>query len=92
MAQAATGLLRVRTERDTGCLLAAEMCKPGAKHLACHLDLAIERQMTVADLLAMSFCHFGFEHGPRRAMLSLARGVVAIGGSDLTCRHDWRMR
>ena len=80
------------TEWRYGALLAAEMCTPGAKHLACLMALAIERQMTVADLLAMSFYHSGLEQRPRRALRAVAKGLAAIGGSDLSHRtpmgHD----
>ena len=34
MAQTAAGILRIHAERETGRLLAAEMCAPGAEHLA----------------------------------------------------------
>jgi dihydrolipoamide dehydrogenase len=84
MAQTAAGVLRLHAERDTGRLLAAEMCTPGAEHLAHLLALAIERQMTVADMLAMPFYHPVLEEGLRSALRDLAKGVASAGGSDLS--------
>lgn len=92
MAQTAAGLLRIHAKRDTGRLLAAEMCVPAAEHLAHLLALAIERQMTVADMLAMPFYHPVLEEGLRNALRDLAKGVATSGGSDLSdCKeigHD----
>jgi dihydrolipoamide dehydrogenase len=48
--------------------------------------------MTVADMLAMPFYHPVLEEGLRRALRDLAKGVAAVGGSDLSdCKpmgHD----
>ena len=92
MAQTAAGLLRIHAERETGRLLAAEMCVPGAEHLAHLLALAVERRMTVADMLAMPFYHPVLEEGLRGALRDLAKGVAKAGGSDLSdCKaigHD----
>lgn len=84
MAQTAAGILRIHAERETGRLLAAAMCVPGAEHLAHLLALAVERQMTVADILAMPFYHPVLEEGLRSALRDLARGVAGAGGSDLS--------
>jgi dihydrolipoamide dehydrogenase len=92
MAQTAAGLLRVHAERETGRLLAAEMCVPGAEHLAHLLALAVERHMTVADMLAMPIYHPVIEEGLRGALRELSRQVAGAGGSDLSdCKaigHD----
>jgi len=88
MAQAAAGLLRIHAERDTGRLLGAEMSVPGAEHLAHLLALAVERQMTVADVLAMPFYHPVLEEGLRSALRDLARSVAGAGGSDLSACPD----
>lgn len=92
MAQTAAGLLRIHAERETGRLLAAEMCVPGAEHLAHLLALAIEQRMTVADVLAMPFYHPVIEEGLRGALRDLAKNVASVGGSDLSdCKaigHD----
>lgn len=92
MAQTAAGVLRVHAKRDTGQLLAAEMCTPQAEHLAHLLALGIERKMTVADMLAMPFYHPVLEEGLRSALRDLASAVADDGGSDLSdCKpigHD----
>ncbi len=84
MAQTAAGLLRIHAKRDTGQLLAAEMCTPGAEHIAHLLALAIEAQMTVADMLAMPFYHPVLEEGLRSALRDLATAAANDGGSDLS--------
>jgi len=92
MAQTAAGLLRIHADRKTGSLLAAEMCAPGAEHLAHLLALAVEAEMTVADMLAMPFYHPVLEEGLRSALRDLAKDVAGAGGSDLSdCKaigHD----
>lgn len=84
MVQTAAGILRIHAGRETGRLLAAEMCVPGAEHLAHLLALAVERQMTVADMLAMPFYHPVLEEGLRGALRDLAKDVPGAGGSDLS--------
>lgn len=92
MAQTDAGLLRIHADRVTGRLLAAEMCVSAAEHLAHLLALAVERQLTVADMLAMPFYHPVVEEGLRSALRDLAKGVAGAGGSDLSdCKeigHD----
>ena len=92
MAQTATGLLRIHADRKTGRLLAAEMCAPGAEHLAHLLALAVEAKMTVADMLAMPFYHPVLEEGLRGALRDLGKDIAGAGGSDLSdCKaigHD----
>ena len=92
MAQTAAGLLRIHAERETGRLLAAEMCVPAAEHLAHLLALAVERRMTVSDVLAMPFYHPVLEEGLRGALRDLAKDVAGAGVSDLSnCKalgHD----
>ena len=89
MAETAAGLLRIHAEPETGRLLAAEMCVPAAEHLAHLVALAVERQMTVADMLAMPFYHPVLEEGLRSALRDLSKAVSGTGGSDLSdCRAD----
>jgi dihydrolipoamide dehydrogenase len=92
MAQTAAGVLHIHAERETGRLLAAEMCVPAAEHLAHLLALAIEARMTVADMLAMPFYHPVLEEGLRTALRDVAKGVASAGGSDMSdCKaigHD----
>ncbi len=84
MAQTAAGLLRIHAERETGRLLAAEMCVPEGEHLAHLLALAVDQQMTVKDMLAMPFYHPVLEEGLRGALRELAKNVATVGGSDLS--------
>lgn len=92
MAQTAAGILRIHAERETGRLLAAEMCVPEGEHLAHLLALAVEQRMTVKDMLAMPFYHPVLEEGLRGALRDLAKQVASAGGSDLSdCKaigHD----
>ena len=92
MAQTNAGILRIHAERQSGRLLAAEMCIPAAEHLAHLLALAVERELTVSDMLAMPFYHPVLEEGLRSALRDLAGDVPDAGGSDLSgCRaigHD----
>ncbi|MDO9527476.1 MAG: dihydrolipoyl dehydrogenase [Gemmobacter sp.] len=92
MAQTAAGVLRVHAERETGRVLAAEMCVPAAEHLAHLLALAVEARMTVADMLAAPFYHPVLEEGLRSALRDVAKGVAGHGGSDMSdCKaigHD----
>jgi dihydrolipoamide dehydrogenase len=92
MAQTAGGVLRIHADRETGRLLAAEMCVAAAEHLVHLLALAVEGKMTVADVLAMPFYHPVLEEGLRSALRDLAKGVTDVGGSDLSdCKpigHD----
>ncbi len=84
MAAEAAGLLRIHADRETGRLLGAEMCAPAAEHLAHLLALAVERQLTVADMLAMPFYHPVLEEGLRGALRELSRSLPSRGGSDLS--------
>ena len=71
----AAGQLHVYAETGSGKLLGAEMCVPGAEHLGHLLALAIQRDMTVAELLTLPFYHPVLEEGLRAALLVLARAV-----------------
>ena len=84
MAERAAGLMRIYADRQSGCLLGAEMCVPDAEHMAHLLALAIERGLTVYQMLAMSFYHPVIEEGLRHALRDVARQVRQQGdGSDL---------
>jgi dihydrolipoamide dehydrogenase len=84
IAVAAAGIMRIHADRADGRLLAAEMCAPAAEHMAHLLALAIERGLTVADVLAMPFYHPVLEEGLRSALRDLSRSVPGRGGSDLS--------
>lgn len=80
------GILRIYAERDSGRLLGAEMCAPAGEHMAHLLALAIQRSLTVQDLLRLPFYHPVLEEGLRTALRDLASQLPAGGQSDLaTC-------
>jgi dihydrolipoamide dehydrogenase len=68
MSDANKGLLQIYVEKKTGCVLGAEMAAPAGEHLAHFLALAINRQMTVFDLLTIPFYHPAVEEGLRTAI------------------------
>lgn len=76
-AQRNQGLLRVYAARADGRLLGAQLCAPSGEHLAHLLALAIERGLTVFELLRMPFYHPVVEEGLRTALRGVAR---AVGG------------
>lgn len=77
------GILRVYAERDSGRLLGAEMCAPAGEHMVHLLALAIERSLTVHDLLRMPIYHPVLEEGLRTALRELASQLPAGEESDL---------
>lgn len=88
-AQRNTGVLRVYARPDDARLLGAEMCAPAAEHMAHLLALAISRELTVHDLLAMPFYHPVLEEGLRTAL----REIAAKSGqrrSDLTACSNYQ--
>ena len=78
-----SGVLRLYAERHTGLLLGAELCAPGGEHLAHLLGLAIERALTVWELLRMPFYHPVFEEGLRSALRQVVAALPASRDSDL---------
>ena len=72
-----TGLLRVYGDKQSGCLLGAELAAPRGEHLAHLLAWAIQKQMTVFDLLQLPFYHPVIEEGLRTALRDLSRQVQA---------------
>jgi dihydrolipoamide dehydrogenase len=77
------GLLRVYVERSSGKLLGAEMCAPQGEHLAHLLALAIQRKLTVRELLLMPFYHPVLEEGLRTALHDAATKLRGADVSDL---------
>ena len=80
----AEGVLRVHAERASGKILGAEMCVPAAEHLAHLLALAIERGLTVSEMLAMPFYHPVLEEGLRGALRQLQKDLPVEAGSELS--------
>lgn len=77
------GLMRIYADKRTGKLKGAEMCVPAAEHMAHLIALAIQRDSTVQDFLAMPFYHPVLEEGLRTALRALARELPDRGASDL---------
>jgi dihydrolipoamide dehydrogenase len=77
------GILRVYADRHIGLLLGAELCAPAGEHLAMLIALAIERALTVSDLLRMPFYHPVFEEGLRTALRQLSAQLPVSTDSDL---------
>ncbi|EJI2329880.1 hypothetical protein [Vibrio cholerae] len=71
-AQTNQGVLRVYADRGDYRIWGAEMCAPAAEHLAHLLALAIQRQLTVHDMLAMPFYHPVLEEGLRTALRDIS--------------------
>ncbi len=80
MAEDNHGLLRVYVDRSSGRLLGAETCAPQGEHLAHLLALAIQRKLTVRELLRMPFYHPVLEEGLRTALRDAAG---KLGGADV---------
>ena len=79
-----SGLLHVYAARTDGKLLGAEMCAPSGEHLAHLLALAIDRGLTVFDLLRMPFYHPVIEEGLRTALRGLSKQIEGGDASDLS--------
>ncbi|PKO35134.1 MAG: dihydrolipoyl dehydrogenase [Betaproteobacteria bacterium HGW-Betaproteobacteria-7] len=82
-AQRNQGVLRVYADREDGRILGAEMCAPAAEHLAHLLVLAVDRGLTVHDLLAMPFYHPVLEEGLRTALREISQQSLG-SRSDLS--------
>lgn len=80
MAEINHGLLRVYADKSSGRLLGAEMCAPQGEHLAHLLALAVQRKLTVRELLGMPFYHPVLEEGLRTALRDAAG---KLGGADV---------
>lgn len=76
---------------DNGRLLGAEMCVPAGEHMAHLLALAIDRSLTVQDLLRMPFYHPVLEEGLRTALRTLAAQLPAGNESDLAACGEFNM-
>lgn len=82
-AQRNHGLLRLYADPDDGRLLGAELCAPAGEHLAHLLALAIDRGLTVQELLHLPFYHPVLEEGLRSALRALAAQLPTQAESDL---------
>ena len=69
------GLLRLYAERDSGCLLGAEMAGPAAEHIGHLLAWSISAGATVDQILARPFYHPTLEEGLRTALRNTAHAL-----------------
>ena len=83
MAEVNHGLLRVYADKSSGRLLGAEMCAPQGEHLAHLLALAVQRKLTLRELLGMPFYHPVLEEGLRSALRDAAGKLGGEDASDL---------
>jgi dihydrolipoamide dehydrogenase len=60
------------------------MCAPAGEHLAHLLALAIDRELTVHELLRMPIYHPVLEEGLRTALRDAARQLAPASDSDLS--------
>jgi dihydrolipoamide dehydrogenase len=78
------GIQRLYADAVSGQLLGAEMCAPAGEHMAHLLALAIDRSLTVQQLLRLPFYHPVLEEGLRTALRALAAQLPAVNESDLS--------
>jgi dihydrolipoamide dehydrogenase len=83
MAQRNHGILRLYAQRENGKLLGAEMVVPAAEHMAHLLAVAIDRSLTVQDMLRLPFYHPTLEEGLRTALRKISSQLPPCGESDL---------
>jgi dihydrolipoamide dehydrogenase len=69
------GMLRVYGNKQTGHLMGAELAAPQGEHLAHLLAWAVQKEMTVFDLLQLPFYHPVVEEGLRTALRDLSHQV-----------------
>lgn len=70
------GILRVYVDKHSARIRGSEMAVPDAEHLAHILALAVQKEMTVFEMLQMPFYHPTVEEGLRSA-LRQAAGMVS---------------
>ena len=69
------GLLRLYAEKSTGKLIGAEMAIPDGEHIAHSISWAIQRGLTVFEMLELNFYHPVTEEGVRAALRVAARKI-----------------
>ncbi len=75
------GILRVYAEKDSGQILGAAMTGPRCEHLAHLLGWAVEKRMTVNDVLKMPFYHPVVEEVLQDLMHEMSRKIFGSGDS-----------
>jgi dihydrolipoamide dehydrogenase len=83
------GVLRVYADKRTGRLLGAELCAPAGEHMAHLLALAIQQNLTLADMLRMPVYHPVMEEGLRAALRRAGKQLHQPPSSDLAHCHDF---
>ncbi|PXX17712.1 dihydrolipoamide dehydrogenase [Nitrosomonas ureae] len=78
------GIQRLYADAESGRLLGAEMCAPAGDHMAHLLALAIDRSLTVQQLLRLPFYHPVLEEGMRTALRALAAQLPVVNEFDLS--------
>jgi dihydrolipoamide dehydrogenase len=91
MAQRNHGILRLYADRKSGRLLGAEMVAPAAEHMAHLLALAIDRSLTVQDMLRLPFYHPTLEEGLRTALREISVQLPPCSESDLAACEPLRV-
>ena len=69
------GLLRLYAEKSTGKLIGAEMAIPDGEHIAHSISWAIQRGLTVFEMLELNFYHPVTEEGVRAALRVAANKI-----------------
>jgi dihydrolipoyl dehydrogenase len=88
MSDADRGVIRVYADASSGRLVGAELCAPSGEHLAHLLALAVQQQLTLAEVLRMPFYHPVVEEALRSALRGAAKQVSPASGPGLAaCEH-----
>ena len=72
-----TGILRIYGDKSNGRILGAELAAPRGEHLAHLLAWAVQKDMTVFEILQLPFYHPVIEEGLRTALRALSQQVSA---------------
>jgi len=83
MAGTAAGSVKVWARERDGLFLGAELCAPGGEHLAHLLAWALQRKLTVHQMLELPYYHPTLEEGLRRAVRRAARSSAPSTESEL---------
>ena len=83
------GVVAVYAARETGRVLGAELCVHEGEHMAHFLALAIDRELTVHDLLRVPYYHPTLEEGLRTALRRLSKDLPDARESDLASCPDF---
>lgn len=79
------GVMRLYGDKETGCLLGAEMIGPSHEHLAHLLAWVIQMRMTVSEVLQMPFYHPVIEEGLRTGLRVLLKEMGMGPQPPLNC-------